>query len=496
MIFDRRLTYKEHIDYVSVKTIKRINLLKVVSGTYWGASKQSLLNLYRALIRSVLDYGCQAYGFASKSNLEKLSIIQNQALRVCCGAMGSTPICALQASCNEMPLHLRRTRLCLSYRSHLERSLASHPSKIIIQDSWHELYCLTKPNVITFNLLTKSFHLTDQPCQPIMYLPTPPWLLPTPTVDLELLQHITKLDHPGNILSISREFVSELYRDYVTIYTDGSKTSTGAGVGVFIPSVQISISRKCSHHLSSFTLELLAILHGLEWVLKNGSSRKYVLLSDCASALQSLNASRAFKPMNNLFLNIFSLFEQIISTGIDIALIWIPGHMGIDGNERADKLARAAACGHEGNEDPVEMSLLEAKSRIRNHCQDRWEQEYTLSEKGQHYKLFQNSVYNYLPPAKNRTQETTLFRLRTGHCKLNAHLFKIGCVNSPNCEICSCPETVAHFLLKCPRYAVNRSALFGSPDLSGIRPTLHDLLTIPEMIPHVIDFAVLSKKYL
>ena len=107
-------------------------------------------------------------------------------------------------------------------------------------------------------------------------------------------------------------------------------------------------------------------------MLKNGSSCKYVLLSDCASALQSLNASRTFKPMNNLFRNIFALFKQIISTGIDIALIWIPCHIGIKRNERADNLARAAACRHEGPEDSVEMSLLEAKSRIQNHCQDRW----------------------------------------------------------------------------------------------------------------------------
>ena len=135
---------------------------------------------------------------------------------------------------------------------------------------------------------------------------------------------------------------------------------------------------------------------------ENGSSGKYMLLSDFASAWQSLNASKTFKPINNLFRSIFSLSEQITSKIDDIAQTWIADHMGIKENERADNLALATACRHEGPDDSVEMSLFEAKSRIRNHCQCGWEQEYTLSEKCQHYKLFQNSAFNYPRPGTGR----------------------------------------------------------------------------------------------
>ncbi len=38
-----------------------INVMRCVSGTDWGASRNGLRNIYVALIRSVLDYGGVSY---------------------------------------------------------------------------------------------------------------------------------------------------------------------------------------------------------------------------------------------------------------------------------------------------------------------------------------------------------------------------------------------------------------------------------------------------
>src|SRR6218665_1077679 len=43
--FDRKLTWKSHIDYTVTKANKRLNLLKAVSGKQWGASKKALLTM-------------------------------------------------------------------------------------------------------------------------------------------------------------------------------------------------------------------------------------------------------------------------------------------------------------------------------------------------------------------------------------------------------------------------------------------------------------------
>lgn len=69
-----------------------------------GAERETLLMIYRAMIRSTLDYGCVVFGSASKSVLEKLDRLQAKALRICCGAFRTTPIPALLVEMGEAPL--------------------------------------------------------------------------------------------------------------------------------------------------------------------------------------------------------------------------------------------------------------------------------------------------------------------------------------------------------------------------------------------------------
>jgi len=72
LIFDRKLSFIPHLHYLKEKCLKAINLLRVVAHTSWGADQQTLLHLYRSLIRSKLDYGCIVYGSATPSYLKIL----------------------------------------------------------------------------------------------------------------------------------------------------------------------------------------------------------------------------------------------------------------------------------------------------------------------------------------------------------------------------------------------------------------------------------------
>ena len=55
-IFDRKLSFISHIKYLKTKTTRSQQLLRVVTHTKWGADRQALLKLYKALLRSQLDY--------------------------------------------------------------------------------------------------------------------------------------------------------------------------------------------------------------------------------------------------------------------------------------------------------------------------------------------------------------------------------------------------------------------------------------------------------
>ena len=87
--------------------------LKVLSHTNWGADRTVLLQLYRSLIRSKLDYGSIEYGSARKSYLMMLDTVHHQGLRLALGAFRTSPVESLYVEAEEPSLYLRREKLAL-----------------------------------------------------------------------------------------------------------------------------------------------------------------------------------------------------------------------------------------------------------------------------------------------------------------------------------------------------------------------------------------------
>ena len=74
LLWDSKMTFAPHIRELKKKCTKSLNLMKVVAHTKWGGDRVTLLRLYRALIRSQLDYGSIVYGSANKSELKKAGL--------------------------------------------------------------------------------------------------------------------------------------------------------------------------------------------------------------------------------------------------------------------------------------------------------------------------------------------------------------------------------------------------------------------------------------
>ena len=92
VIFDKKLSFIPHINYLKAKCHKALQLLRVVAHTDWGADKSTLLKLYRSLVRSKLDYGCFIYGSTRKSYLRCLDSIHHLGLRLVLGALRTSPV--------------------------------------------------------------------------------------------------------------------------------------------------------------------------------------------------------------------------------------------------------------------------------------------------------------------------------------------------------------------------------------------------------------------
>ena len=71
-------------------------LMNKLAQTNWGADQGVLKKLYVGNVRSILEYGASTWATAAKTNISRLSKVQNQALRIITGAMKTTPIAAME----------------------------------------------------------------------------------------------------------------------------------------------------------------------------------------------------------------------------------------------------------------------------------------------------------------------------------------------------------------------------------------------------------------
>ena len=113
--WDSRLSSKKHISVLRKQCREALNLIRVVAHLEWGGDRDTILMLYRTIVRSKLDYGCIVYGTASNTNLRQLDSIHNSGLRLALRAFCTSPISSLYTEANEAPLEERRLKLSMHY---------------------------------------------------------------------------------------------------------------------------------------------------------------------------------------------------------------------------------------------------------------------------------------------------------------------------------------------------------------------------------------------
>jgi len=81
MTFNTKLTFNQHCKAKKEKALLRINLLKRVRGSTWGADIPTLLHLYKTFIRPILETGYVATATASARAQRQLQVAECKALR-------------------------------------------------------------------------------------------------------------------------------------------------------------------------------------------------------------------------------------------------------------------------------------------------------------------------------------------------------------------------------------------------------------------------------
>ena len=468
VIFDSGLTWGEHIDSVVGTCRKVVNVMRCIAGQEWGASVGALVSIYVALIRARIDYGSVVYGSAARTRLGKLDVVQGLAFRVSLGGVKSAPNCALGVELGQMPLDLRRKQLAGNYWLSIRGQGEGHPVRGIMGDRWERGRGQSRSSFAWVgDDVARELGVNEVEVERIVVWPERPWwVLREAVVDLEILDR-KRRDRGRDLAEEFYRYVGEKYRGYRMVYTDGSKEVDRGVTGAAVVVVEegVVISRRLSDNLSIYGVELVGVLLAMRWV-EQSRVKEVLICSDSVGVLVSIRNGGGRYHHEELR-EILEINDRVGRAGTVVRFMWVPAHVGIVGNERADRAAKEAT--RKGQvEHRVRLSKGEGKSLVWKEVMRKWQDEWSRERRGRHLFRVQEVVGGVRRWGGGRREQVVVARVRIGHSCLNEGLRLMGKHDSGLCE-CGRSETVEHVLCECVRYGNERRRMFEKLRRIGVR---------------------------
>ena len=139
---------------------------------------------------------------------------------------------------------------------------------------------------------------------------------------------------PNHPITFQENFLNtqKTFPDHHHMYTDGSKQ--GMKVGCAAVCQNQELLKRLPNEFSIYSAEVIAIDLAKN-IIVNHKSSKFIIYSDSKSVLQALQSKDSSTLITRLLdkMNTLSKNNSIILAGI-------PSHIGIQGNERADRAAK------------------------------------------------------------------------------------------------------------------------------------------------------------
>ena len=217
------------------------------------------------------------------------------------------------------------------------------------------------------------------------------------------------------------------------MYTDGSKEDKGTAMSFVCDDHEFSC--RINDEASICTAELLAIEAAIEYIW-DSSDEKFMIITDSLSSLQALKSQKLNNPIVSNILHMC----HYLSGHKDIVFCWVPSHIGIQGNERADVLAKAAL---DKTKQFYYIPYTDFKYNISVYLDDILQGEWNINVTSKLFEV-QPIIKRSFTPMERRRDDVVLCRARIGHAYFtNGYLLR-GELR-PMC--CNTRLTVRHVLL-------------------------------------------------
>ena len=129
------------------------------------------------------------------------------------------------------------------------------------------------------------------------------------------------------------------YAGYMKLYTDGSKREAGVGAAVTWNGRKRSAT--LPREASIFSAEMHTISMAVNIIAEETTETKFVIMSDSQSVLKALRNLRTANPVAKKVIHDVHRIQA--EDRRSVKFCWVPGHVGVAGNEEADRAAGAAA---------------------------------------------------------------------------------------------------------------------------------------------------------
>ncbi|XP_068238521.1 uncharacterized protein [Palaemon carinicauda] len=306
------------------------------------------------------------------------------------------------------------------------------------------------------------------------YVPPAPWSPNPIEVNYTVLPAFKSLCTPQQLKNAALASIADTSAANV-YFTDGSVDMNLPAAGSAVFSNTFTSGWRLSDHASILQAELYAIAKALE-----NSLYKYghtTIHTDSKGAIQSI-LKRNFKENIHLISTIKTMATAHAQRNRKVTLNWIPSHVGIHGNDEADRLANSAlsyptisrACRPSLSHIKKLMSSychLQKKSLIRQVLLDG-----SRSAKG--YTEVTNIIPHSMPKSLRRQLTTILFRLRLGYL-CSWQIISIEDRPCPYCDLPTGTEPLEHYLLTCTETFPLRQSINLPPPYTAVQVTKHIL---------------------
>lgn len=466
---DQHLTYKTHIEELKATCIQRIQFLRFIASRSWGGDRQTLIKIYKATILEKMLYAAPVTSSISDAIIGGLESVHNKGLRIITGAFHTSPIVSIRAETGIPSIRFllnQRLAIFATKENNNNRCPSNEETEEVSSNSSGELWNQTltiEPNTIR----SRSSKIIEDieaniPATRPLYTPTSaPWQRKKIVVDNSILSASRNGKNNIELRKLLTQRLHTKYRFHSAIYTDGSKTDSRTGFSVIVDG---NIIRKRTHNqISIYSVESMAIIEALRWISNQERVGSYIICTDSLSVINSLEKKKIKSILKDKIIN---LYNDLISNGTFITFCWIPSHIGIPGNEKADKEAKQALKLNTVTHEVVDQK--EIKTIIKSNMTKKWQMEWE-SIRDNKLRECKNTIIPYREVfTGNRRDDIVLTRLRIGHTHLT-HAYILDKTDPPKCSKCNQVLTIKHIIVNCPGYDAERRKI-------GLQPNIREAL--------------------